>query len=183
MLISLLVLLFALLLQASRDVPGWLQVLEALAIIFQGLLTPVLIAVGGGFAWYKFIRQGEHDPTLKPSVTATTTIQDGVIYVFATVAVQNEGNVEVEFTDERAKLTVFTTTTAAEDWLPRHTPVEVLRGQRTVRPGEAPEDQKLVQIEYGNEVAIRLDLAVTGKDAKGNTDTWDTVAIVSLLDG
>jgi hypothetical protein len=52
-----------------------------------------------------------------------------------------------------------------------------------VRPGEVPEDQKLVQIEYGNEVAVRLDLAVTGRDAKGNTDTWDTVAIVSLLDG
>lgn len=152
-------------------------------MVFQGFLTPILIAIGGGFAWYKFIRQSELDPTLKPSVAATATIHEGVIYVFATVAVQNDGNVEVEFTDERARLTIFTTTTAAEDWLPRHVPVEVLCGQGKVRPGEAPEDQKLVQIEYGNEVAVRLDLAVTGKDALGNTDTWDTVAIVSLLDG
>jgi hypothetical protein len=154
---------------------------EALGTAFQGFLTPILIAVGGGFAWYKFIRQGEHDPRLKPSVTATATIHDDVIYVFATATVQNNGNVDVVFTDEGSALTIYTTTKDEKDWQPQ-LPEYVFRGQKRVRPSETLEDQKLIQIKHGNEVAARLDLAVTG-DAKGNTVTWDTMAIVSLLSG
>ncbi len=117
---------------------------------------------------------------MQPSVTATTTIHDGVIYVFTTVTVQNNGNVDVVFTDEGSALTIFTTTKEEKDWRAQ-LPERVFRGQKRVRPGETLEDQKLIQIEYGNEVAVRLDLAVTGRDATGNTDTWDTMAIVSLL--
>jgi hypothetical protein len=50
-----------------------------------------------------------------------------------------------------------------------------------VRPSETLEDQKLIQVEYADEVAVRLDLAVSGQDVTGNINTWDTMAIVSLL--
>jgi hypothetical protein len=173
--------MLALLREAASELPPWLKGLEAFGIAFQGFFTPILIAVGGGFAWYKFVRQGEHDPRLKPSVSATTTIRDRVTYVFATVAAQNNGNVDIEFADGSSTLTVFTTTKDEAEWQPRHVPVEVFRGQPRVRPGETAEDEKLIQIDHGNEVAVRLDLAVTGQDATGNTDTWDTVSIVSLL--
>jgi hypothetical protein len=52
---------------------------------------------------------------------------------------------------------------------------------KRVRPSETLEDQKLIQVEYADEVAVRLDLAVTGQDATENINTWDTMAIVSLL--
>lgn len=175
--------MLALLQETASRLPLWLQRWEAWAIIVQGFGTPLLILVGGIFAWYKFIRQGEHDPRLKPSVTATTTIHDDVIYVFATATVQNNGNVDVVLTDEGSALTIFTTSVEGQDWLPLYAPEYVFRGQKRVRPGETLEDQKFIQVEYGDEVAVRLDLAVTGKDATGNTDTWDTMTIVSLLAG
>jgi hypothetical protein len=174
--------MLALLQEVSRQIPGWLQGLEAWAVIFQGFVTPLLILAGGLFAWWKFIRQGEHDPRLQPSVTATTTPHEGVIYVFATVTVHNNGNVDVVFTDEDSALTIYTTTKDEKDWQPQ-LPEYVFRGQKRVRPGETLEDQKLIQIKHGNEVAVRLDLAVTGRDAKENTVTWDTMTIVSLLSG
>ena len=173
--------MLALLQETASELPLWLQETEAWATIVQGFGTPLLILGGGLFAWYKFVRQGEHDPRLKPSVSATTTIRDGVTYVFATVTAQNNGNVDIEFADGSSTLTVFTTTKDEMEWQPRYVPVEVFRGQPRVRPGETVEDEKLIQIDHGNEVAVRLDLAVTGQDATGNTDTWDTVAIVSLL--
>jgi hypothetical protein len=168
--------MLALLQEASNEIPVGLQKLEAWATIFQGFLTPLLIATGGFFAWYKFIRQGEHDPRLQPSITATTTIHDGTVYLFATATVQNTGQVDVEFKDEGSALTIFTTTVDADDWQPQ-LPESVFRGQRCVRPGETLEDQKLIQIDYGNEIAVRLDLAVTA----GEAFTWNTIEIVSLL--
>src|SRR5215210_9375436 len=164
--------MLALLQGASRQIPGWLQGLEAWAVVFQGFLTPVLIAVGGGFAWYKFFRQGEHDPRLQPSITGTAKIHGGTIYVFATATVQNNGQVDVEFTDEGSALTVFTTTAEEEGWQP-HRPERVFRGQRLVQPGETLEDQKLIEIRHGDEIAVRLDLAVTA----GGTSTWNTTEI------
>jgi hypothetical protein len=172
----------ALLQETVSELPLWLQKTEAWATIVQGFGTPLLILIGGAFAWWKFIRQGEHDPRLQPSVTATTTIHEGVIYVFATVTVQNNGNVDVVFTDEGSALTIYTTTKDEKDWQPQ-LPEYVFRGQKRVRPGETLEDQKLIQIKHGNDVAVRLDLAVTGRDAKGNTVTWDTMDIISLLSG
>jgi hypothetical protein len=172
---------FALLQGTVSDLPLWLQKTEAWATIFQGFGTPLLILVGGIFAWYKFIRQGEHDPRLKPSVTATATIHDGVIYVFATATVQNNGKVDVVLTDEGSALTTFTTSAEGQDWLPLYAPEHVFRGHKRVRPSETLEDQKLIQVEYADEVAVRLDLAVSGQDATENINTWDTMAIVSLL--
>jgi hypothetical protein len=88
--------MLALLQEASKQIPAWLQATEAWATTFQGFLTPILIAIGGGFAWWKFFRQGEHDPRLQATVTTEeVTVQDSVAYIIAKVSVQNTGQVDV----------------------------------------------------------------------------------------
>ena len=171
---------------ASSQIPGWLQGLEAWAVIFQSFLTPILIAVGGGFAWWKFFRQGEHDPRLQPTVTGEAEIrgEDGKIAcVFATVTVENPGQVEVELVPEGSALDVYTTTLEGDDWSQYYDPIKVFVGQKRVRPGETLEDQKLVQIKRSDEIAVRLDLTVTAVDStvtEHKTSTWDTIEIVPL---
>ncbi|MEJ7872800.1 MAG: hypothetical protein WKF67_11135 [Rubrobacteraceae bacterium] len=167
------------------ELPFWLRVVESLAAV----ATPILIAVGGVFAWYKFFRQGEHDPRLQPSVTATAEIRgedDKIACVFATVTAQNSGQVEVELVPEGSALDVYTTTLEEDGWWQYPDPLKVFVGQGRVRPGETLEDQKLIQIRYSDEIAVRLDLTITAVDStvtEHKTRTWDTIEIVPLPSG
>lgn len=166
-----------------------METVESLAVIFQAVLTPILIAVGGFFAWYKFIRQGEHDLRLQPAVTATAEIRgegDKVVCVFATVTAQNSGQVEIELVPEGSALDIRTTTLEKDDWWQYPDPLKVFVGQDRVRPGETLEDQKLVQIKFSDEIAVRLDLTVTAVDStvtEYKTRTWDTIEIIPLPSG
>lgn len=58
--------------------PSWLQNWETWANIFQSIATPILITIGGVFAWYKFIRQGKHDSRLQSFVTSEVVVREGV---------------------------------------------------------------------------------------------------------
>jgi hypothetical protein len=175
----------------SSDGPTmtWLRKNKESASAFGSLATPILIAIGGFFAWYKFIRQGEHDPRLQPTVTGEAQIRgedDLIACVFATVTVENPGQVEVELVPEGSALVVHTTTLENDDWWRHPTPIKVFVGQKRVRPGETLEDQKLIQIKYSDEVAVRLDLTITAVDStvtEYKTHTWDTIEIVPLPSG
>lgn len=76
------------------------------ANIFQALATPILIAIGGIFAWYKLIRQGKHDPRLQPSVASEVTIKGGVAHIVANVGVLNVGQVDVILNLEESGLLI-----------------------------------------------------------------------------
>lgn len=152
-------------------------------MIVQGFVTPLLIAIGGGFAWWKFFRQGEHDPRLQPNVTAKATIHDEVAYIMATVTAHNTGQVNVELNLDSCVLLIFTTSPAATDWRERY-PAQVFGKHKRVQRGETLEDQAWIEIPYEGELGVRLDLTVAGTilTAKGTKEVaWDTVEIVSLL--
>lgn len=172
----------------STDGPAmtWLRKNNESASAFGNLATPILIAIGGFFAWYKFIRQGQHDPRLQPTVTGEAELRgesDEIACVFATVTVENPGQVEVELVSEGSALDVYTTTLESDDWSRYYDPIKVFVGQKRVRPGETLEDQKLIQIRRSEEIAVRLNLTVTAVDStvtEYKTSTWDTIEIVPL---
>lgn len=89
-----------------RLTPSWLQNWETWANIFQSIATPILIAIGGVFAWYKFIRQGKHDSRLQPSVTSEVVVREGVAYIIANVGVLNTGQVDVVLNLEESGLLI-----------------------------------------------------------------------------
>jgi hypothetical protein len=167
------------------DLPYWLRFAET----FGTAATPVLIVFGGVFAWFKLFRRGEHDPRLQPTVTATAEIRgegDKVVCVFATVTAQNSGQVEIKLVPEGSALDIRTTTLEKDGWWQYPDPLKVFVGQDRVRPGETLEDQKLVQIKFSDEIAVRLDLTVTVVDStvtEYKTRTWDTIEIVPLPSG
>lgn len=113
--------------------PVWLQELEAWAGIFQSLITPILIAIGGVFAWYKFFRRGEHDPRLQPTVTGSVTIREGVAYIVATVSVVNTGRVDVELDLESSGL-VLLTRKQGHGWKEPELKYSVFPGQERAQP-------------------------------------------------
>lgn len=156
--------------------PVWLQVLEAVARIFQGLVTPVLIAIGGFFAWYKFIRQGEHTPRLQPTVVGRATVQNGVIYVVATATAHNTGLVNAELDVESSALEVSTTSIDEDGWTWRYTN-PVFEKHRAVEPNEMIEDQVWFEISYNAEIGVKLDLSAAISEHR----SYPTTEIISLL--
>lgn len=156
------------------EIPIWLRVLESLAAI----VTPLLIAIGGFFAWYKFIRQGEHDPRLQPSVASEVTIKDNVAFIIATVSVQNNGQVDVKLERESCAL-ILLCREARSGWSTSEAWYEVFLGQNAVQPDELVEDEIWIERELNDDVALCLELAISEEGGKA----WRTYEIISLVDG
>lgn len=155
-----------------------MQELETWARIFHGFATPILIVIGGIFAWYKFIRQGKHDPRLQPSVTSEITIKDGVAYIIAKVSVLNTGQVDVTLNLEESGL-VIEGREAGTGWKEPDIKYGVFPGQEKAQPGETLEDQIWIEYDCRDDVAACLELTIAEKDGL----TWHTVEVISLLDG
>lgn len=142
----------------------------------QGFFTALGIVVGGIFAYYKFFRQGEHDPKLQPAVTGGTVIHEGTIYVVVTATVHNSGNVTVRLDLGACVLEVFTTVAGGPAWRFRHGD-DVFLEHDLVQPGETIEDQIWLEIPHQDEVGLSLDLTVS--DTEDNS--WVTTEIIQIL--
>jgi hypothetical protein len=68
--------MLALLRETTNQVPLYLQEREAWATSFQAIVTPILIAIGGAFALYKFVFEGAFSQRLQPSASVVV-IRDG----------------------------------------------------------------------------------------------------------
>ncbi len=170
--------MLALLQETVSQGPEWLLTLRTWGQTLQGFATAIGIVVGGLFAYFKFFRQGEHDPRLQPAVTAQTMIHDGDVYIVATVTAQNTGQVDVELNLESCTLLILTTSSAAAGWRERSI-IQVFGKHKRVQPGETLEDQAWIEITREDEIGVRLDLTVAGAKEL----TWNTVEIASLLRG
>ena len=139
----------------------------------------MLIAIGGGFAWYKFFRQGEHDPRLQATVTTEeVAVRDKVAYIIAKVSVQNTGQVDVNLNREASGLLLLTRR-AGHGWRDADTIYEVFPGQNTVQVNATLEEKIWIERSLTDEVALCLELAIAGEEGRD----WRTSHIISLLDG
>jgi|SRR5215211_5747119 len=171
--------MLALLQEASSQIPAWLQETEAWATIFQGFVTPILIATGGAFAWYKFFRQGEHERKLQPTISGVVGAKDGTIYLQARVFAENTGQVSVALNGGAAALQVSTRNKGDTDWA-LYATERVFAIQGYVQPGETLTDQVWMEIPDNGKVAIKMELiVVTG----GETTGWVTTEVVNLIAG
>jgi hypothetical protein len=163
----------------------WLENMRVGADIFQKIATAVALVIGGIFAWYKFIRRGELDPRLQPTVIGKAAISDGTIYVVATVTILNTGVVEVGLSGGTAVLELYAT--KPEDDAFEYVdiaPVSVFEDHNHVQPGETLEDQVWFQLPHEGQVGIRLDLTVVIVDDSVSPPeeiSYPTTNIVGLI--
>jgi len=148
--------------------------------MLQGFATAIGIVVGGYFAWYKFIRQGEHEPRLQATVTGDLAIHEGTICVAATATAQNTGNVDVDLVPDDCALEVSTTVTGGPQWTTQHTG-DVFLAQGKIKVGVTLEDQVWLEIPRQNEIALSLKLTVSYKGKNDEITSLDTTEIISML--
>jgi hypothetical protein len=133
----------------------WLENMRVGADIFQKIVAAIALIIGGLFAYFKFIREGTHDPRLQPSVTGKAVIDDEVIYVVATVTTLNTGVVDVHLPGEGAAvLEIYETSPGGDGWTYIGiTPV--FENHFLVQPGQTIEDHIWLEIPYENQVGIK----------------------------
>lgn len=152
--------------------PLWLRVAESLAVV----ATPVLIAVGGFFAWYKFIRRGEHDPRLQPSVAGRAVVRGGTIHVVAAAVVQNTGKVDVDLREGVSAVEIYATKAGGHSW--QYVAIApVFEEHEIVQPGETIEDQFWLELRHEERVGVKLDLTVAPSEDR----SYPKTEIISLL--
>lgn len=151
--------------------------METWANIFQAVATPLLIAIGGVFAWYKFFRQGEHDPKLQLTISGGVGKKDGTLYLQAKVLAENTGQVAVGLSGGTCALQVSARKKDDEDWT-LHATERVFAIQGHVQAGETLIDQVWLEIPDNGEVAIKMELIVlAGEETTG----WVTPEVVNLV--
>ncbi len=146
----------------------------------QGFASAIAFAVGGYFAWYKFIRQGEHDPRLQATVAGDLAVHEGTICVAATATAQNTGKLDLDLVPDDCALEVFTTVAGGPQWTVRHTG-DVFLTQGKLKVGITLEDQVWLEIPRQNEIALSLKLTVSYKGKNEEIVSLDTTEIISMI--
>lgn len=166
--------MLALLQESANQQPSWLLDTRTVFVILQS----AAIIAGVGAAYYRFVREEKHTSRLQPKVSGATQTHDGVIYLWAAVVVQNNGQVPVNLDRALTALELSTRKAGESGWTFRRIE-SVFRERSRLQPGEEVEDQVWLEISHENEVAIKLDLYVF----ENEDSMWPATEIVSLLLG
>lgn len=161
--------------------PEWLQITVGVARAFDGFLTPVLIAIGGIFAYYKFFRQGQHEVRLQPSIAGSLALSGGIIYLRVETAAQNLGNVPALLSYEAPSLRILYRQAGDETWS-RYDTRGVLVDEDIIRPTETVTDYVWLEIPVDNAVALRLEMDVfVSEEQETEIYSWMAAEVVNLV--
>jgi hypothetical protein len=156
-------------------VPLYLQEREAWANSFQAIATPILLAIGGLFALYKFIFEGAFSRRMQPNASVEAIVGEDAVFLRVSLTAENIGKRKVNLDGEYTRLSVsFLTKT--EDWSEAVTH-PVLREQEFIKPGETVGDQVWLTILDEDVLAVDLKFYVFSKGSEG----WMHREIVSLV--
>lgn len=168
--------MLALLQQAANDVPMYLQEREAWANSFQAIATPLLFAIGGLFALYKFIFEGAFSKNLQPNASAAAIVGEDEVFLRVSLTAANIGKRKVMLNGEYTRLSVNFVTKTSRHWSEPETG-RVLKEQDFIKPGETVGDQIWVTILNKDVIAAQLDFYVSSK----GSESWMHREIVSLV--
>jgi hypothetical protein len=166
----------ALLQEATSQAPAWLQEAEAGAAIFQAVVTPILIAIGGIFAYYRFFKEETYTSRLQPKVSGKAEVRNDTIYLRATVSAQNTGQVSVALDPELTALQVFTRKAGDDVW--KYRQIEsIFSHHDQAQPGEEIEDKIWTEIPYDGEIGLKMELYVSS----GEDVMWLATEVMSIF--
>lgn len=163
--------------EKTTEVPLYLQEREAWANSFQAVVTPILLAIGGVFALYKFIFEGAFSRRLQPDAAATITKREDEVVVNVSLTAENIGKRKVDLNREFTRLGVSFVTKTSGEWSEPATS-RVLKEQGWIKPGETVGDQVRVAILDEDVLAVQLEFYV----ASTGSEFWMHREIVNLAE-
>ncbi len=173
--------MLALLRETTDQVPLYLQEREAWANSFQAIATPILIAIGGTFALYKFVFEGAFSRRLQPGASALVISDGEKRFVRIGVTAANIGKRRVQIDPDYTRLSIRFMPRQGGAWTEPAT--HPILEHVYVEPGETVADQALGEVTEADYIAISVDFYVTSSPSKfrRRQATWLHREIVSLV--
>jgi hypothetical protein len=163
-----------------------MQIFVDLASIVRDAVTAVALIIGGGFAYFKFIRGRTFRPRLNLVVTSKVRREQGVLHVLMDCGARNIGARELRITAEGTAVRLLASSVVSTqdmeqspqssqsgwDLIGVWQPVEA----KTLEPEEPLEDSVLVAIPDGGQAALRVEFSVSIPSG----ESWQASDIVFL---
>ncbi len=154
--------LVALMLQADE-----LSSVDTWASIAQKTAATVAIVVGGGWAYFKFVRGRTFRRRLELTISGEVRRRPGVVYLLTNSTVKNIGLAKFEINHEKSGLRVMTHTSdnpvteaRLAEWEPLST-WPILEGQGLLEPGEPAAEELLIEVSDEGFLVFKLQLWVS----------------------
>jgi hypothetical protein len=176
--------------------PLWLQIGQA----FQAWATPLLIAIGGVWAFYRFRLRRESRRRLKVEVAGRVERATGLtgvgelIYLVVTTTVTNIGDAEVRVDDTLLVLESldFPSETTRPPWVANwndllsgvgiNLGLAAFEDGRTLEPGEPVEERVFLGLPDSGYGAIRVTATVASRDAQRSWFNDEVVVVDPRVD-
>lgn len=165
--------------------PDALSAASDWALIAQRIAATIAIVIGGGWAYFKFIRGRTFRRRLELAVSGEIRRGQGIVYLLTNSSAKNIGLSKFEIDHEMSGLRVMTHASEAPvqearlaEWQPVST-WPVFEGQELLEPGEPASEELLIEVPEQDPLAFRLQLWVSSKQG----ESWEATAIVNLVSG
>lgn len=166
-----------------------MQTAVSLADIVYHVVAAVALIVGGGWAYFKFIKGRTFQRRLQVVLEGNIEKSPGVMYLIVNSRAQNIGLRELNINAEESALSIFTLsarTDAVEEaarsgwellgvW-------SVFEDQLLLEPDESIRDPQLLELPEGGFAALRLELVVSPEGSERSWQTSEVVVIESAGD-
>ncbi|WP_047865406.1 hypothetical protein [Rubrobacter aplysinae] len=167
-----------------------MQIFVDLASVARDVVTAVALIIGGGFAYFKFIRGRTFRPRLNLVLTSKVRREQGVLHVLMDCGARNIGARELRITAEGTAVRLLASSMVSTqqdveqssqssqssqsgwDLIGVWQPVEA----KTLEPEEPLEESVLVTIPDGGQVALRIEFSVSIPSG----ESWQASDIVFL---
>lgn len=154
-----------------------------LASIIRDIVTALALIIGGGFAYFKFVRGRTFTERLKVSVDAELDSARNLLLVNASAQASNIGLREFHLAREGTALRLFAhrlsepTSEAREARWEQLGSWRVFEGRQVLEPSEEVSEHKIIETPGGQFSAFMLALVVYSRSGRN----WKTSAVVSKV--
>lgn len=161
-----------------------MQLAVSIADVIYHLVAAVALIVGGGWAYFKFIRGRSLKPRLSIEVSGRLVSDGGKLRLVARAQAQNVGLREVALSDEATSLSIYSYGVDSERggemarlaswrWIDSW---PVFESRARIEPDEPIEEQLLIELPAGGLAALRLEFVAQSP----SEHVWETSEVVVL---
>jgi hypothetical protein len=158
-----------------------METLVDLSTILRNVVTALALAIGGGWAYFKFIRGRTFKERLKITVDGEMEPSSNLLRVSVSCEAENIGLREFRMAREGTSLTLFAHTLAEPSDQARETSWELMGAWRAfedrtvLEPGEALQEPVLLEVPEGGFAALMLELTVYSRSGR----YWKAASVVT----
>jgi hypothetical protein len=148
----------------------------------NGFVQTLAIIIGGVWAYLKFVRGRVFKPRLEPAISAKSFVHNNCVYVLITSTLRNVGLSRIILKQEGTGIRILSAESHGSSIVGSLTwdhqaSFSVFEKHKWIEPGETICDKRLVTLQMGHWIGLRLELEVYAGEV-----AWYAMDIIELIE-